>query len=178
TSSTNKQSNLQSAMRIFSQISPTNSLYAPAMGRIGDCYLQLGVGNPQFYDLASNAYTQVTSLPDADVATRSQAKIGLGIVAEKLAQLRTGTEQTGLLVMAFNDYNDVFLYDILRGKEKPDPFWTKRAGLAAAATAESLGYWVQAINIYQRMEQLAPPLQPMLEKKIVAARKNLEGTPD
>ena len=176
--STNKE-NLNSAIKIFSQISSTNSLYAPALGRIGDCYLQLAVLDPAKYEQASNAYAQVVASPQADVATRSQAKVGMGIVAEKQAQQKASDEQTSLLALAFNDYNDVFFEANLNSsKEKADPYWTKRAGMEAARVAEQLGYWVQAIKIYQRLELLAPPLQPMLEKKIAAAQKSLEGTPE
>ena len=176
---TNKQENLKHAMQLFIQISRTNSLYAPALGRIGDCCLQLAIWIPAYYEQASNAYAQVIASPQADVATRSQAKVGLGIVAEKQAQQKTAGEQTALLALAYNDYNDVFFETILNtGKEKADPYWTKRAGLEAARVAEQLGYWVQAIKIYQRLELLAPPLQPMLEKKIAAAQKNLQGTPE
>jgi len=176
TGATNKQNNLLSAVKIFSEISPTNSLSAPALGRIGDCYLQLGVWNPVYYESASNAYAQVVASPQADIATRSQARVGLGIVAEKQAQQKPAGEQTALLAVAFSDYNDVILGDIVRPNEKSDPFWTKRAGIEAGRVAESLGYWVQAIKIYQQLEQMAPPLQPMLEKKIAAAKKSLEGS--
>jgi hypothetical protein len=60
----------------------------------------------------------------------------------------------------------------LRDGETPDAFWTKKAGLQAAALAETLGEWPQAVNVYQRLEELLPQLKDSLEKKIADAQEN------
>ena len=43
-----------------------------------------------------------------------------------------------LLKQALNDYQDVFLGNVLRDGEPSDPFWVKKAGMEAARLAESL----------------------------------------
>jgi hypothetical protein len=49
----------------------------------------------------------------------------------------------------------------------------KKAGLQAAGVAEALGEWPQAVAVYQRLEDLLPPLRTLLENKIAAAQGHL-----
>ena len=56
---------------------------------------------------ATNAYAQVVNSPFANISARSQAQIGLGIALEKKAALATGSDQTGLLQLALDNYLDV-----------------------------------------------------------------------
>jgi TolA-binding protein len=166
----NPLANFQLATNVFGQIVqlyPTNELSALAWGEIGDCDLQL-----TNYDSATNAYGQALNSPFAKIAARSQAQIGWGIALEKKAALMTGSDQTNLLQLALNNYLDVLYGKYLRAGETPDAFWTKKAGLQATALAETLGEWPQAVNIYQRLEELLPQLKDSLEKKITAAQEN------
>lgn len=163
--------NFQLATNVFAQIVqmyPTNELSALAWGEIGDCDLQL-----TNFDAATNAYAQVVNSSFAKIAARSQSQIGWGIALEKKAALMTGNDQTNSLQMALNNYLDVLYGKNLRDGETPDAFWTKKAGLQAAALAETLGEWPQAVNIYQRLEELLPQLKDSLEKKMADAQGNL-----
>ncbi len=86
---TNNVTNLKEAIGVFSKIhelNETNAVAARAWGEIGNCRLQLATQDAQYYAEATNAYQKALALPAADVATRSQARVGLGIVAEKLAE--------------------------------------------------------------------------------------------
>jgi TolA-binding protein len=153
------------------QFYPTHALAAPALGRLGDCYLQLGD-----LEKSSNTYQRVISLPQARIAARSQATIGLGLLAERRAKLETGNPlaQNALLNDALGRYQDVFFYEnILRDGEQADPFWVKKAGLEAARVAESLQQWQTAAAIYRKLEEWIPQMRPALEKKILNAQKNL-----
>jgi tetratricopeptide (TPR) repeat protein len=169
---TNKPlANVEEAIRVFSQICqlyPTNQQAALAGGEIGDCYLQLAASDPSRYESASNAFQQVITSTNASVAARSQAEFGLGLVAEKLAQLKTDPEQTALLKLARSDYYDVFKGNHLREGEKPDLFWTKKAGLDAARLTEQLQEWPQLVLLYQDLTKTnaLPQLRDTLEKKI------------
>jgi len=166
----NPLANFQLATNVFGQIVqmyPTNEWSALAWGEIGDCDLQLAN-----YESATNAYGQAVSSPFAKIAARSQAQIGWGIALEKKAALMTGNDQTNLLQLALNNYLDVLYGKYLRAGETPDAFWTKKAALQAAALAETLGEWPQAVNVYQRLEELLPQLKASLEKKIAAAQGN------
>ena len=166
----NPLANFQLATNVFGQIVqmyPTNELSALAWGEIGDCDLQL-----TNFDAATNAYAQVVNSPFAKIAARSQAQLGWGIALEKKAALMTGDDQTNSLQLALNNYLDVLYGKNLRDGEAPDAFWTKKAGLQAAALAETFGEWPQAVNIYQRLEELLPQLKDLLGKKIAAAQEN------
>jgi len=168
--------NFEDAARIFAKIlefNPTNATAARAWGEIGECYLQLAVRDPIHYGSASNAFQQALSLPGADVATRSQALVGLGLITERLAPLAPATEQRPLLQQAMDRYLDVLYGQHLRPGEQPDLFWTRRAGLEAARLAESLQEWFQALRLYQRLRDLLPPLQPALDKRIERIRERL-----
>jgi TolA-binding protein len=161
----NLLANFQSATNLFGQIvqlNATNDAGARAWGEIGKCDLQLND-----FAGATNAFAQVFNFSDADAAARSQAKIGFGLALEKSAAQFSGTNRTGLLESALQNYLDV-LYD-----DTADSFWRKNAGLQAATLAENLGEWNQAANIFSRLEILLPQLTEVLEKKKTDAQNHL-----
>jgi TolA-binding protein len=168
TDTNNPLANFQLAAKVFGQLDPTNELGALARVEIGDCNLQL-----TNYDEATNAYAQVVSSTNASVSARSRAQIGFGIALEKKAALTTGGDQTALLQLALQNYLDVLYGKNLHDGEMPDLFWVKKAGLQAAGVAETLGEWPQAVAVYQRLEDLLPPLRTLLENKIAAAQGHL-----
>jgi outer membrane protein assembly factor BamD (BamD/ComL family) len=174
---TNKTANLELAMQVLNTIQQENSgteTAAQAWGEIGKCYLQLAAQDARHYEAASNAFQQVLLSPNASYATRSQARVALGVVAESQGALKTGVEKTALLKFALGQYLDAFFYEkTLRDGEQPDWFWVKKAGQEAARIAETLGEWSQALNVYQSLQKLLPPLQASLEKKIMRAREQL-----
>ena len=109
------------------------------------------------------------ALPAADVATRSQARVGLGIVAEKLAERLPAEQRPAQLRQALDAYLDVFYEKDLRPNETAVPYWLQRAGLDAARLAETLQDWRLAIRIYERLRELLPPLKSSLDKRIARA---------
>jgi TolA-binding protein len=178
-SATNRPADLQEAVSWFNSIPqsyPNHPLAPLALGSMGNCYLQLGEWDPTFYDKGSNAYQRVINSPQAQIAARSQAGIGLGLVAEARAKLNGADEEkhTALLQQALENYLDVMFYkNNLRDGEQPDPFWVKKAGIEAGRLAETLHQWQQAIIIYQKLEDWLPQMRPMLEKKILSAQKTV-----
>ncbi len=174
--STNTLARFGEAIIAFSKITegfPTNECTPRAWGRIGDCNLQLAAQDPaqaaKRYELAADAYTKALQSPLAEVAVRSQAELGLGIVAEKEAALRPAPEQGPLLDRAFDHYHRVFYGLNLRDGEQPDPYWLNRAGLAAAALAESRKQWDAAIGLYRRLQTELPSLHERLQRRIEEA---------
>jgi len=149
------------------QLYPTNSSAPLAWGRIGDCYFQLASQDPKLYDSATNAYFKVLTSPVADVSARSQARVGIGLVLERLAK----TTDPELWRAAFESYYSVADPRHLRDGEKLDPYWFNIAGLAAARLAEEHQEWETAIRIYLRMIDALPSLRPALEKKLEKARE-------
>lgn len=165
---TNKLARFGEAINAFSRITehfPTNDLAPLAWGRIGDCHLQLATQDPKRYDAAAEAYRRVIESP-ADVATRSQGEFKLAAVLEKQAQLRPAAERTPLEDQALDLYLRVLYGRNLRDGELPDPYWMKRAGLAAADLAETQKKWDLAISLCQRLIAELPPLRARLQKRI------------
>jgi TolA-binding protein len=174
---TNKTANVELALQVFSTIqqeNPGTEAAAQAWGEMSRCYWQLAAYDPRHYESASNAFQQVVSSPHAGFTARSQARVGLGKVAEAQAEQKVGTDRIALLKQALNHYLDVFFYEkILSDGEQPDWFWVKYAGQDAARVAESLEEWSQALNIYRSLQKLLPPLQAALEKKIARAQEQI-----
>ena len=172
--------NFNQARGVFEAICqryPQSEQAALAWGLVGECYLQLAGQPPgaEYYDKATNAYTQVMNSARADAAARSQAQVGIGDVFEKRAALARGQAQGMFLEKALQNYLDVLYGNNLRNGETADPFWVKKAGLQAASVAEELGQWPQAISVYRRLEMLLPQLRDMLEKKIAGDQVNISA---
>ena len=171
TDNNNPLANFAAAVNEFSQIVqlyPTNELGALALFDIGECNVQL-----TNYDAATNAYAQVFNSPFANISARSQAQIGFGIALEKKAALASGSERAGLFNQALDNYSDVLYKNNLRDGEQPDSFWRKKAGLQAAALAETLANYEVATNLYSHLEELFPQSKDSLEKKIADVQSHL-----
>src|SRR5438552_9958361 len=128
---TNTSASLSEAIQVFGTIIESGTNTEPAAlawGKIGKCYFQLGAQEERYYESAPNAYLQVVSSPSAGVAARSQATMGLGLVAEKRAENKGGEEKTALLKVARDAYLDVFYELNVRPGETRDLFWVKEAG--------------------------------------------------
>jgi TolA-binding protein len=168
TDTNNPLANYSKAITIFQegvcQLYAGSQQAALAWGEIGDCYLQLASQDPQNYLNATNAYVQVMAAPAAEIAERSQAEVGIGLVLEKLAALTNGPAQTALLQSALNDYLDVFFGTNVREGEKPDPRWVKESGLQALRLMETLGVG-DPNKFINQMEAQLPQLKDYLEKK-------------
>jgi TolA-binding protein len=180
---TNKLANYEEATRVFGRICdeyPTNQLAVRAWIEKANCYLQTALVKQQYDSLtnALDAYQRAIDSPQADVAARSEAKVGQAIVLAKWAEQKTGAEQTALLKRALSNCLDVVYGTkmILRDdNEKPDPRWTQRAGERGFYLAEALQSWSQAVNIYMRLTNSVWPLVDVsLQKHAAKAFENLE----
>jgi len=160
---------LSDAITAFSHLTngaPTNAMAALACGRLGDCYMQWAdkqwetTHDPKVYAEAAQMYQTVLSFPsaDVDVATRSQAEVALGRVAEQQDEPR----------QALAHYCKV-LYEL--DPDHFDPFWVEQAGKAAARIYEQQQQWDKAIKVYQRVLKAVPSLRGALEKAINADQK-------
>jgi len=175
---TNRLAGYASAVQMFELIPqrfPTNASAAAAWGEIGNCHLQLATADPRNYDAASNAYQKVITLPGADVATRSQALCGLGLIAEKLAETLNGDQRPALLLRARDLYLDVALEKNLRDGETADGYWVKEAGFRALRLLETMQGWPTqdaeaVIRFCRRMQQVLPQLAARFETVILRAR--------
>jgi TolA-binding protein len=169
----NPLANFQTAITVFQIICkqyPGTLEAAHAWGELGDCYFQLAAQAPSYdqvtnaYNQATNAYTQVMASGYAEIAARSQAQIGIGLVLEKLAAQTNSVAQTTLLQSALDNYLDVFFGNNLRNGESADPFWVKKAGLQALPLLETLGSG-DPNKFIDQMETLFPQMRDSLEKK-------------
>ena len=177
---TNKLANCEEATRALGRICdeyPTNRLAGRAWARRADCYLQWALARQQYDSLtnALNAYQRAFDSPQADVALRSQAKVGLAVTLTKWAEQKTGKERTALLEQALNHCLDVVYGKILRDDERLDAWWTKEAGLKGVALADLLQAWSQEVGLFQRLtNSVWPQLPAPLVKQAAKAQENLE----
>jgi tetratricopeptide (TPR) repeat protein len=175
--STNKAADFQQAIEIFKRICeqyPTNRLAALAWGERANALLQWAK-SPQQYDDVTNAYQQVILSTNADIAARSQAKVGLAIALEKQAEQSAGTNRTALLNQALANCLDVFVGSNLRDGEAPALFWRKEAGLYAGRFAEKLQQWDQARKVYLQLKDMVPALSPKLDINIRRCEERRSG---
>jgi TolA-binding protein len=174
---TKKFDEAKEAFRRITVSFPNDRLASAALGRIADCYFQMGSQDPRFYDNAIDYY-QAALAPSnhADVTVRSQAEAGWAKVIERQAQLpsKTALEKSELAKTALNHYLNVFEGKLLLKDESLDPFWVKETGFSAAALAETQEQWETANNIYKRLLEKFPVLRPVLEKKSEKAKNNID----
>jgi tetratricopeptide (TPR) repeat protein len=134
----------------------TNAIAPLALGRLGDYYYQGHdlPGAARMYQAALDCSNVI------DAATRSQAEIGLGLVARD----RNDNEE------ALSHFDRV-----LYAADQRDPSWINQAGVGAAEICEKEGKWAAAVKIYQRVLAAAPALRPGLEQKIAAAQRMMDA---
>lgn len=156
------------------QLYAGSPLVPRALGRIADCYFQIASVEPGQYTNASAFYQKALAGETADLATRSQAEVGLANALSGQARLKAAPD-ADLLKSALDHYLNVVYGLNLRDTEAPIPFWQKEAGLAAARLLESQKRWSEAIQLYVRLQQDIPPLRAMLEKRIASARDQMTG---
>jgi TolA-binding protein len=180
TGSTNSLQNFIEAANAFGRITqqyPTNKLALLAWGRKGDCHLQLATQYPQSFQEATNAYTQVleSKLPDIPVSALNQAEVGLAILLEKQAEAAPPSQRETILKQALDHLLNV-VYARNLGARRPDPYYLKKAGLAAGRLAETLGQKPAAIELYKRLETELPGMRAVWEARIESLKKDLQAS--
>jgi TolA-binding protein len=153
--SNNPFANIQLATNVFGELAPTNEAGIMALGLIAKCDFQMGD-----YLSATNNYMRAANSEFASASVRSQARVGLGLTLEKLAQQDSGSASTNLQKRALDQYLDVF--DTQFGEN--DSFWVEKAGLLALPLIQNLGV-ADSNKFIDRLEQLFPQLKDSLEKK-------------
>lgn len=176
---TKKFDDAKEAFRRITVSFPTDRLVGAALGRVGDCYFQMGAQDPRFYENAIEYYKGVLAPSNhADITARSQAEAGLAKVLLRQAQLpsKTPAEKVELSKAAMDHYLNVFEGKVALKDEQLDPFWVKETGFAAAALAEEQQQWEVAMNIYRRLSEKFPVFRAALEKKIEKSKNKVDTT--
>lgn len=166
--------NFVSALNAFNRITsqyPTNRLAPLAWGKKGDCHFQLATAYPKSYEDAEEAYKTVLNwtATEAPISARNQAEFGLAMVWEKRAfqDGRSVKDRAEWLSQALDRLLNIIYSKNLAGKQS-DPFWVKKAGLAAGRISEALGQKEAAVELYRRLIKELPSMRPLWESKIQA----------
>jgi TolA-binding protein len=159
---------------------PTNAVTAQALGRLGDCYMQLAELEPALaasnYSNSTNYYQKLLEVePPAEIKYRSQAACGIALALEKLGRKNSDPK---LLDAAMKGYLDVMHKKNLKTiDEAPDMYWVNWAGLAAGQLAEATGDWGGARNVYIELGESLPSMKGLMlqkqrnaEEKLAAAK--------
>lgn len=157
-------------------LNDTNSARVPeAWLEIGNCRYQLGkqlgAAEPKEYDLAAAAYTNAMATAGSDVAVRSQAEVGLGLVLERKAERATGAERGALLVDALARYLNVTEGKNLHDGEEASPEWVANAADNGARLAEELQRWEVAERLCLRLMDLVPVFKKKYEARLERLRQ-------
>ncbi|MFM8358911.1 MAG: hypothetical protein ACKOET_10180, partial [Verrucomicrobiota bacterium] len=152
-------------------------LLPAAWGRKGDCHLQLAVTNPVSYERASELYQRVVEAPLAEISLRAKAKMGLGIVDEKVAAGRPPSQAASLLDRALNHYLDVATGRILRPGDVADSWWIQEAGQAAGTLLERLQRWREAAGFYDQLARSLSGSRAFWEARRDRARGQASAEP-
>jgi tetratricopeptide (TPR) repeat protein len=143
---------------------PTNAIAVEALGRLGDYYgLWADLkSDTNVYTQAALMYSNILSFSPASVsvATRCQAEVGLGVIAEKEHNPKEALRHYCNVVYNYDPANFV-------------PYWVERAGEFAARICEDQQQWEQAVNVYRRLIVAVPSKAPVLEKRIAAAAAHI-----
>jgi len=155
------------------QLHPGHPRVAQAWGRIGDCHFTLAGSDPSHYAAATNAYLRVLEMPGVSPSTRNQTDVRLAMLEERMATALPDAERKRMQQAALDRYLNVVYGNgaALATSPQPDPYWLKEAGLAAGRLAEDLGQWELAINLYERLLRVLPPMRPVLERRLQRARE-------
>ena len=129
-----------------------------------------------FRSNALTAYQRAFDSPQADVALRSEAKLGQAITLGKWAEQKAGETRTALLKQALSNCLDVvYGNNILRDDERLDQNLKQKAAERAFELAETLQAWSQAANIYMGLTNSVWPLtDPSMRKRATNVFENLE----
>ncbi|MGV3772142.1 MAG: tetratricopeptide repeat protein [Verrucomicrobiales bacterium] len=173
TGSTNVLNNFSEAAVVFDLISnrfKTNRLGVLALGKKGDCHLQLATQYQDSFREATNSYLGVidSKMADIPISARYQAEVGLALVLEKLSEGKSSNEREALLKAAITRLLHV-VYAPATGKPA-DPLWMKKAALIAARISENLGDSEAALGLYNRLCTYLPSMRAIWEARMQALR--------
>lgn len=152
---------------------PESSLVPAALGRIGQCSVQLGL----LAD-ATNAFTKCMTDPRATVSERSQAEIELGLALEKEAEKQPPAARKEWLVAARDHYLNVFYKRNVHPEkgEVADNRWIQRACEDAARLAISQQDFAAAVGLYEHLRELLPVLADYYDAQIRDLKKRSESS--
>jgi hypothetical protein len=145
-----------------------------AQGKLASSHLSRAELDPAqataSYTNAARLYLEILQATGADIASRSQAEVGLGVVREKQAARAPAPDQARLVQDALNHHLNVFHGRNLRPAETASPFWLNRAGLEAARLAEALGLAEQAAAIYDSLARSFPATAAQFQQRALQLR--------
>jgi hypothetical protein len=136
--------------------------------------------NQDWFGLAINAYSNVITSANADLAARCTAEYGVGQVLEKMAQSKPAgsKDREQLLWQAVGHYLNVVNGSNLHDNDERIPYLVQLAGMAAARIeTDDLKKLDLALNLYQTLRDDLPPLQGFLDKKIANVRNQMANVP-
>jgi tetratricopeptide (TPR) repeat protein len=174
--STNRVEDYREAFKAYDKICQayaTNELATLAWGAKAICLLQWARSPFELTNAVQAFQAVLTRAPKASVVARSAATIGLGVVLEKQAKETAGAEQSSLSRQALDNYLDVFYETVVPEGQKPNPFWTAKAGLEAGRLASDMREWSQAERVYERLAERFPELRSILQGPLHKAQENL-----
>jgi TolA-binding protein len=147
-----------------------------ARGRLANCHLVRANLDPaqtaDSYTNATQLYLEVlTPAAGADIASRSEAEIGLATVLEKRGLAASpGPDRDELFKQSLGHLLRVFHAGNLNPGETTSLFWLNRAGNEAARLAEVMGLREQAAGLYEMLAKTFPAAAAAFEQRATQLR--------
>ena len=149
-----------------------------AWGRMAFCHLQLGAQTPVSLQRATELYQRVTDSPQAGIAARAKARIGMAMAAERMASGKPPAEATELLERALKYYLDVVLGSgFLRPGESVPPLLLWEAGDAAGRLLQERKRLEEAVGLFELLGRELPAYKPIWDSRRDAVRKLATAKP-
>jgi tetratricopeptide (TPR) repeat protein len=149
-----------------------------AWGRMAFCHLQLGAQTPVSLQRATELYQRVTDSPQAGIAARAKARIGMAMAAERMASGKSPAEATELLERALKYYLDVVLGSgFLRPGESVPPLLLWEAGDAAGRLLQERKRIEEAVGLFELLGRELPAYKPIWDSRRDAVRKLATAKP-
>ena len=153
---------IEGAIGAFGETPEESGLWrARALGRIGDCYLQLSSAESDFLAEAFTSYEKARAHEGATLDVRSLATIAMGGIHERKGDLPAATQC----------YLEVLYGSALRPGETAISYYVQQAGIAAIRLLERKRDWRGAANIYRRLLSDYPFLADRLGPRLALMEK-------
>lgn len=149
-----------------------------AWGRMAFCHLQLGAQTPVSYQRATELYQRVADSPQAGIAARAKARIGMAMATERMASGKPAAEATELLERALKYYLDVVLGSgFLRPGESVPPLLLWEAGDAAGRLLQERNRYEEAAGLFELLGRELPAYKPVWDARREGVRKLATAKP-
>lgn len=148
------------AIGVFNEILESGldeELVNAAWGRKAGCLFALAEDKAEGYEAAMKAYQSILDRPSASAALKMEAEYKVGRCLESLNMPEEAFIRYMRVAIPFKESSERTAYTVL---------WFTRSAMGAAAIKERRREWVEAVNVYKRVDEAQVPARFEALKRI------------